>query len=140
MSKDPLMTYIKSHLLSKHSQGDTAVIVGGGSTSPSVDLGSFGSQGSMRFEELEFLRPCGEGSFGKVCSNRQQHFFFIEVRAIGPYLPSVALLQVYVASWHQTHVAVKVLQARTEGAQGRQSAADQSSGIHHHVFYTRFVK
>ena len=29
---------------------------------------------------------------------------------------TLAPLQVYVATWHQTHVAVKVLLARTEGA------------------------
>ena len=66
MSNDPLMTSIKSQLQSKRSQGDSAMLGSHGSGSRSVDLSSFGSQGSVQFDALEFLRPCGEGSFGKV--------------------------------------------------------------------------
>ena len=68
LSKDPLMSYIRSQLQSKRSQGDSAMLASGGSGSRSLDLGSFGSQGSVQFDELEILRPCGEGSFGKVRS------------------------------------------------------------------------
>ena len=68
---DPLLTYIRSKLQSKRSQGDSAMLASGGSGSRSVDLTSFGSQGSVQFDELEILRPCGEGSFGKVrCASR----------------------------------------------------------------------
>ena len=38
----------------------------------------------------------------------------------------MVLLQVYVASWHQTQVAVKVLQARSEGS-GRAGLAALAS-------------
>ena len=58
MSKDPLMSYIRSQLHSKRS------VIRTSGTTP--DLGSFGSQGSVHFGDLEILRPCGEGSFGKV--------------------------------------------------------------------------
>ena len=67
MSKDPLMSYIRSQLHSKRS----AILTGG--TTPgsrSVDLGSFISQDSVHFGDLEIIRPCGEGSFGKVRCTR----------------------------------------------------------------------
>ena len=63
MSQDPLMTYIKSQLQSKR---ESAMLASGSSGSRSVDLGSFMSQGSVHFDDLEIGRPCGEGSFGKV--------------------------------------------------------------------------
>jgi hypothetical protein len=66
MSQDPMMTHLKTQLHSKRSQGDSAMLASGGSSARSVDLGSFPSQGSVQFEDLEILRPCGEGSFGKV--------------------------------------------------------------------------
>ena len=63
LTNDPLLTYIKSQLQSKR---DSAMLASGTSGSGSVDLGSFMSQGSVNFGDLEILRPCGEGSFGKV--------------------------------------------------------------------------
>lgn len=56
----------------------------------------------------------------------------------GRSVPEVVLLfatcyiQVYAATWHQTHVAVKVLQARTEGA-GAQGEALRVQLNHAHL-------
>ena len=130
LSNDPLMSYIKSQLQSKRSHGDSAMLASGSSGSRSVDLGSFGSQGSVQFDDLEIMRPCGEGSFGKVrcrlgvwmgaglgdgAASRQAEAASVKSAAMS----QLPLPQVYEASWHQTPVAVKVLQVRTEGA-GRQ--------------------
>ena len=60
MSQDPMMTHLKTQLHSKRSQGDSAMLASGGSSARSVDLGSFPSQGSVQFEDLEILRPCGQ--------------------------------------------------------------------------------
>ena len=136
---------------------------GGGSVAvsvaPSADLGSFGSQSSVHFEELEFQRPCGEGSFGKVrqlgsdwcwpglawpglgwwkmtagrqAARQAARQAGTQTASRLPAWPGVCIcpvqsqacavlccvvpsLQVYIATWHQTYVAVKVLHARSEG-------------------------
>ena len=65
------MSYIKSQIMSKRSQVNSVLTQSGASGSLSLDLGSFGSQESVHFDELEVLQLAGEGSFGKVSVREQ---------------------------------------------------------------------
>ena len=88
MLSDPLMSYITNHKNSRPGEMDSAMSRSTG-TRQSGDLtNSFISQNSARFDDLQFLHPIGEGSFGKV----------------------------YLAMMHETHVAVKVLSSGSEGS------------------------
>ena len=71
ISKDPLMSYIKSQTVSKRGQVSSDLTKSGASGSLSVDLGSFDSQESVHFNELEVLQLAGKGSFGKVSAREQ---------------------------------------------------------------------
>lgn len=73
LSSDPLMSYIQSQVALNSSRGSGAI-------EPLADW-------QIRFEDISFERPIGEGSWGRV----------------------------YLAKWKETAVAVKVLLATGEG-------------------------
>ena len=69
LMNDPLMSYLNTHVRTRQSDPDSAMLASPASSGDAAALlNSFSSQSSVQYAELEFLHVLGEGSFGRVSS------------------------------------------------------------------------
>ena len=153
LSRDPLMAFLLNSWGAAAVAGEASTVPP--SSSAASEPRSAGSGGVdvrpwlLRFSDLRFVRPIGEGSFGKAsaaagvvglrwgccCGGHAAPLhpgFTAQEAPIGSTMHPITA-QVYFASWHETPVAVKILLGGgggsiTSGAEAAQ-ALQLSKGV-----------